>query len=90
MELEALHQPRVRQSLEPALGRRRRASGIEAAVDLAREHMPQLSDEGQDLEVQRIRIEPACTLGASGPPNAGCAIQREQLAIALGRRVGHA
>ncbi len=70
MELQALDEARIREPLEPSLGRAGRTGGVEPAVDLAAEQVPERADQDQHLEVQRLGLEvPADAAGAT-PPHA--------------------
>ena len=57
VKLEALHEPRIGEPLEPSLRRGRSPPWVESAMQLAGEHVLQLGDQRENREVQWIGLE---------------------------------
>ena len=83
VKLEALHEARVGQALEPSLRGGRSPSGIKVAMQLAGEYVPDRCNQLEHLEVELVEVERAWGLDSLGPAYAVGAIQINKLAVAL-------
>jgi hypothetical protein len=87
MELEALHQSGVGQTLQPPLGGGRRAPRVDPSMDLAAEDVPQGADQREHLEIAGIGVERARHAARRASHGLG-AIELDKLSIPLGGCVG--
>ncbi len=71
VELEAPDQAGVGEALQAPLRGGERSRGVEAAVDLAGEHVAHRGDQREDLEVERVGFERAGRLNRRGPSARG-------------------
>src|ERR1022692_1757159 len=83
MKLKACHEPRVCQALQATLSSAGRTAHIEAAMNLAAQHVSHRSDKCEDLYVQRLWVKCGAREQWFCPTHAVRAGQIDQLAVAL-------
>ena len=84
MKLEAFNQAGVRQALETTLGRRDGTSGDEPPVNLGAQHIPEVGDQGEDRDVELVRVEAVGRARSRRPMDSLGAVELDELAVAVG------
>jgi hypothetical protein len=88
MELKALDQTGVRESLEPALRCRDRAIRTEPQVQLAAEDVRESRDQLEQFDIAPVRLERRWGSRPSRPANRVREVELDELAIARSRGLG--
>ena len=83
VELEALDETRVEQALQTSLRRRSGPLRVEAAMQLAAEHVAERGEQREHLDVERVRVQAHERARRRRPADALCAIELDELAVTL-------